>query len=76
MSQQRLAEIRTAWEFAFNAPLSDDAVVRLGGWCQAFGTLPLNRAIERVAAAGPLPENEAVEAVRLTLRQWKSRGWL
>lgn len=77
MSQQRVAEIRTSWEFAFGNEPSPDAVVRMGGWAQAFGVLPVARAIEKTASTEALAsEEEALEVIRITLKHWKSRGWL
>jgi hypothetical protein len=77
MSQQRVAEVRAAWDFAFARPVSDANLNRLCGWAQAFGVPVLSRACERAASAGDdMPEEQAVETVRLVLRDWRSRGWV
>lgn len=77
MSQQRVAEARTLWDFAFTEPVSDHTLVRLCGWIQAFGTGVVERALERAAMAGEdMPEDEAAETVRVILKEWKRRGWL
>lgn len=77
MSQQRVETARALWDFAFTEPISDDSLVRLCGWVQAWGDVVVARALERAASAGEdMPEDEAIETVRVVLKEWKRRGWL
>jgi hypothetical protein len=49
-------------------------VTRLCGWGKAYGTGPVCRAMESV---GPgKSEEETVEEIFLTLRHWRSRGFM
>lgn len=77
MSKQRVGGIKADWDFAFGVEPSEEAVNRVSGWVQAFGPLPVARAIEKTAATTRTStEAEALECVRLTLKQWRARGWV
>lgn len=77
MSKQKTEAVRFVWESAFSTPISEPSLTRLGGWIQAWGDLPVSRAIERAALMNrTTPEAEAIETIRLTLNNWKRRGWL
>ena len=76
MGTRRTEEMKALWDFAFGGTPSDEAVNRLTSWAQAFGEAPVYRAIERSSFNATDDEEEALEEIRLTLRLWKSKGWL